>query len=68
MLKNAEFFEAWERDWIRSHPVDFSANLRLFEAMYLEACHFGVLPPKDPLEGLDLKINLAKALNVRKTS
>jgi len=64
MVKNPKLFEDWERKWMRESAVDFSQNLRIFEALYSEACALGIFPLKDPLEGLQTKINLAKAVNV----
>ena len=64
MIKNPKLFEDWERRWMSESVVDFSQNLRIFEALYREACALGILPLKDPLEGLQMKIDLAKAMNV----
>ena len=49
---------------MRESAVDFSQNLRIFEALYREACALGIFPLKNPLEGLQAKMDLAKALNV----
>jgi hypothetical protein len=64
MMKNKKLFEDWERQWIKASGVDFSRNIRIVEALYKEACGLGIFPTKDPLEGLQTKIDLAKALNV----
>jgi hypothetical protein len=68
MLQNAKLFEAWERQWVQSHPINFMANFRTFEALYQEARTLGILPLKNPLDGLSEKITFAKALNVRKAA
>lgn len=57
-------WEAWEREYERSRPVDYERNLRIYSALYAQAVALGVLPRKDPLEGLDFKIRLARDLNV----
>lgn len=57
-------WRAWEKEYGRAQAVDYLRNLAIFEALYEEAVRLGVLPPRDPLEGLEEKIRLAKALNV----
>ncbi|MEW5902592.1 MAG: hypothetical protein AB1715_14090 [Acidobacteriota bacterium] len=68
MIRDAEAFSKWEKEWVRREPPDFFKNVRIYEAMYEEACLLGVLPSKNPLEGIDEKIKLAKALNISGTS
>ncbi len=65
MIRDTEFWEAWKTEQIRREPVDFQRNLRIAEAMYQHARALGAFPLDDPLEGLDVKIRVAKALNVR---
>ena len=60
--------DAFELALQRSTKPDYSENLRIFEALYAEARALGVLPPADPLEGIEVDIALAKALNVRTNS
>ncbi|MFC1574166.1 hypothetical protein ACFL30_03195 [Candidatus Latescibacterota bacterium] len=64
MIKDVRFFEKWEQEYRRNTPIDFFQNMRIYEALYEEACYFGILPLKDPLEGLETKINMARLLNV----
>lgn len=63
MIRDADFFARWELDCIRAEPPDFHRNLAIFEAMWEEAVALGVFPPKDPLEGLEMKIHMARVLN-----
>ena len=37
--------------------------LKLFEAMWQEGMDLGVLPPKDPMEGIEVDIRIARILN-----
>ena len=37
----------------------------IVEALYREACLLGALPLKDPLEGIEVDIRVAKVINVR---
>lgn len=50
-------------------PVNYERNLRILEAMYQEAKSLGVFPLKDPLDGIEADLKLARVLNsVRITS
>ena len=50
---------------MKSSRPDYFQNLTIFEGLYREAKTLGVLPAKDPLEGLDTDIRLARILNVQ---
>ncbi|GJL64503.1 MAG: hypothetical protein NPIRA04_31570 [Nitrospirales bacterium] len=68
MVKNVKLLEQFERDQIRNRKPDFYANLKVVEALLQEARYLGTFPPKDPLEGIDVDIRVAKAFNVRTTA
>jgi hypothetical protein len=68
VIKDAAFWEAWERDVLLRQPADFRSNLRLLEAMYEEARALGVMSLPQALEGLESRLRLARLLNVRTTS
>lgn len=63
MVKNSKKLQAFEADRIRAEKVDVEQNLRILDALYEEAVMLGALPPKDPLEGIETKIRIAKAIN-----
>jgi hypothetical protein len=63
MMNRHPLVRAFEDEYLRSRPPDYERNLRIFEALYEEARALGVLPPKDPLHGIDHCIALARALN-----
>ena len=65
MIKDVAFWEAWELEYIAKEPVDFLRNLRLLDAMYEHARLLGAFPPADPLEGIEVKIRMARILNQR---
>ena len=65
MRKRHPRVDAFEDELMRASPPDPAENRRLFEAMYRYAVDRGVLPPRDPLEGIEVDIRLARALNVR---
>jgi hypothetical protein len=63
MVKNTLKLQAFEAERIRSEKVDVEQNLRILDALYEEALMLGALPLKDPLEGIEVKIRVAKAVN-----
>ena len=63
MIKDVEYLAAFEREYTASQPNDLEKNLELFEAMWQEAKALGVIPLKDPLEGIEVDIRIAKILN-----
>ena len=65
MIKDRAAWEAWELERLRKTPVDYRENFRLFEALMEEARELGVYPPKNPLEDIEVKIKLARLLNVQ---
>jgi hypothetical protein len=68
MIKPNEFRE-FETDLLRKEKADIKRNFRIVEALYKEAVALGVMPPKDPLEGLDVDLRIAEVVNcVSKTS
>ncbi len=67
MLRGQEF-AAFEEELIRREKPDLKRNLKIVEALYQEAVSLGVFPLKDPLEGLEVDIRIAKVINsVQKT-
>ncbi len=68
MIKNSKKLQAFEAARIRAGKVDVEQNLRILDALYEEAVMLGALPPKDPLEGIEVKIRIANAVNGVKSS
>lgn len=66
MIRRPDMVQAVDDAWIVARPADYAANLRVFEALYEEARALGVFARSDPLEGIEDKIRLARALNVRR--
>jgi len=63
MIRDPETWCRWEAQWQRSTPADLEANLRLFQTLMDHARALGAWPPKDPLEGIEVDIRLAEAVN-----
>jgi hypothetical protein len=68
MVKNPARVERFERELIYGHKPDYRQNLRIAEALYREAVHLGVWPPKDPLEGIETLLETTRLIHrVRST-
>ena len=63
MVKNYQELQKFERDLIASEKADYRKNFRIMEEMYREALELGVFPLKNPLEGIEVKIKIAKVVN-----
>ncbi|MBM3294067.1 MAG: hypothetical protein FJY82_06025 [Candidatus Aminicenantes bacterium] len=63
MVKNGMKLQAFEAARIRAEKVDVEQNFRILDALYKEAAMLGAFPPADPLEGIEVKIRIAKAVN-----
>ena len=65
MIQNPHLIEAVKKAQMKLSTPDYFRNLTIFEGLYREAKTLGVLPAKDPLEGIDTDIRLAGILNVQ---
>ncbi len=63
MITDPDALEEFETELMKRTPVDYHKNLEILDAMYEEAVKLGVFPLKDPWEGLENCISLARALN-----
>jgi len=63
MVKNYRELQKFERDLIASEKPDYRKNFRIMEAMYREALELGIFPLKNPFEGIEVKIKIAKVVN-----
>ena len=48
---------------LKKESLDYATALRMLDAMWDEGCKLGVLPLKDPLDGIEVDIRIAKILN-----
>ena len=67
MVKGQEF-AVFEKELIRREKSDLKRNLQFVEALFQEAVALGVFPLKDPLEGLEVDIRIAKVINSVQTA
>ncbi|HUL30063.1 MAG TPA: helix-turn-helix transcriptional regulator [Thermodesulfobacteriota bacterium] len=53
----------FETNLLRKEKVDYGRNLRIVEALYREAVALGAFPLRNPLDGIDVDLRIAKAIN-----
>jgi hypothetical protein len=64
MIKDHARLKKLEDDISRkAGPLDFTQALKLFSEMWKEAVSLGVLPPQDPMKGIETDIRIARILN-----
>jgi len=66
MIKDKKAFEEWEKEWEKSQRVSLKKNLALVDEMAELARKLKALPPKNPLEDIEVDIKIAKVLNALK--
>jgi len=62
MIKAKEFRE-FELALLKKEKIDTKRNIKILEALYEEAVALGVIPLRDPLDGLDVDLRIAKVVN-----
>ena len=62
MIMNNEF-RRFEIEILKNEKLDVKKKFKIVEALYKEAVALGVFPLKDPLEGLEVDIRIAKVVN-----
>jgi len=69
MIRNTNTLRRFEDDLLEKGPQpSFRESLQLFESMWNEGIALGTLPLSDPLEGIEVDIELARILNCLKNS
>ncbi|MEJ5362076.1 MAG: hypothetical protein WBK20_10590 [Spirochaetota bacterium] len=66
MIKNIKLLEKFEKDFMHKHPLSYDESLELLDGMWELGMSLGVLPPNDPLEGIEVDICVAEILNCLK--
>jgi hypothetical protein len=58
MIKNEKKLKSFEKE-----KLGFKAAMKIFTALWKEAVHFKVFPSKNPLEGIETDLKIARILN-----
>ncbi|MEW6247110.1 MAG: hypothetical protein AB1555_10415 [Nitrospirota bacterium] len=64
MVRPDPLLEEFERSQQTGGTGGHRENLRIVEGLYEEARALGIFPLSDPLDGIEVDLRLAKALNV----
>ena len=62
LRKQSELLK-FELDFLRKEKVDIVRNFHIVEALYKEAVTLGIIPLKNPLDGIEVDLKIAKAVN-----
>ena len=60
--KRREFLK-FELDLLRKEKVDMVKNFHIVEALYKEAVTLGIIPLKNPLDGIEVDLKIARVVN-----
>jgi hypothetical protein len=63
VIKNKEYLEAFENRLAAEEKADFFKNLKIYEALWRQALTLGIFPLKDPYDGVEDDIRLARILS-----
>jgi hypothetical protein len=63
MIRDVGALQRFEDSVIRERKLSHQQALRMFEAMWQEGVALGILPPKDPLEGIEVDMRIARIVN-----
>ena len=55
--------EDFERNLLKKSKTDIIHNFRILDSLYKEARILGVFPLKNPLEGIEIDIEIARVIN-----
>ncbi len=56
-------FDKFESNLIKNEKINITRNFQIIDAMYNEAVELGIFPLKNPLDGIDNDIKIAKVVN-----
>ena len=63
MIKNSNLLAQFEKKQLRKEKLTYLQALKLMESLWREGIALGALPPKNPLEGIETDIRIARILN-----
>ena len=63
MIRDRRAYREFEIALLKKEKADYRKNRRIFNAMVKEAMALNAFPRRDPLEGIETDIKLAKAVN-----
>jgi len=61
-MKTREF-EKWNTEFRKRERTDIRKNFLIVEGLYREGVALGVIPLKNPLDGLEVDLRIARVIN-----
>ena len=62
-VRKGSELQKFEYDFLREEKVDIVRNFHIVEALYEEAVTLGIIPLKEPLDGIEVDLKIAKVVN-----
>jgi hypothetical protein len=56
-------FKKFEIEFVKREKVNIIRNFQIVDALYNEAVALGVIPLKNPLDGIEVDLRIAKVVN-----
>ena len=64
MIKNSKLLQKFEDEYSRKKgKLSYKQAIKIFQAMWDEGVHLGVLPPKDEMDGTEIRVKIAKIIH-----
>jgi hypothetical protein len=63
MIKDKKVLEDFNNRYIKNCKLTYEKKLKIYNSLLAEAFKLKVLPSKDPLEGIETDIEVARILN-----
>ena len=63
MIKDRALLTRFEQALLKRESFTYAESLRIMESLWQEGRALGVLPPADPLAGIETDIKIARILN-----
>ena len=62
-MKIISEFQNFEVEFVKREKVDIKKNFHIMDALYNEAVTLGIIPLKNPLNGIEVDLRIAKVVN-----
>ncbi len=63
MIRNWRKLRDFEREMVSNQEIDIEKNIKIFDELLNFARSLGVLPLKNPLEGIEIDIKYGRVIN-----
>ena len=63
MIKNKKLWEEFNKEWILKRKISLKRRVKIYDGLYELAKELEVFPLKNPLQGIEHILRMAKILN-----